>query len=125
MMIKTIDLDKFHKDKSSSIHAEFEYLKNHDVIAIIDRNGKGKSVTNDIEWVLSQIDLEYKALAKPLKFLGLQHYKIIYKDSMGNWDLIKVDNEGKFIDFRPIKPGKIITDINEAFKNISDKAIPL
>ncbi len=44
---------------------------------------------------------------------------------MGNWDLIKVDNEGKFIDFRPIKPGKIITDINEAFKNISDKAIPL
>ncbi len=34
-MIKTIDLDKFHKDKSSSIHAEFEYLMNHDVIKIL------------------------------------------------------------------------------------------
>ena len=55
-------------------------------VFIIDLNGQ-RSVTNDAENVVSELHKRY-----PGK-------RIVYRDSMNQWDEMKHDNNGNFVDF--------------------------
>ena len=122
MMIDTKNYCRFCGCIHNKIHADFEFIMNVDVIAIIDFNFWMRSVTNDIEYVLYTINKNYETLVAPMKFKGLQHYKIIYKDSLGKWNKIILDDLGKF---SSIDIYKEEMNINDAFKAVSDKAIML
>ncbi len=113
-------------EHSTAFHADIEFMTNYDVLAIIDQNIGNRSVTNDIEYVLWVINKNYSDLIAPLKFGGLQNFRIIYKDSDGYWDKIILDYKGDFVTFSPIvfNDARVI-DINIAFKCVSDKAIML
>lgn len=112
----------FCKYTHGKIHADFNYIMNYDVIAIIDNND-GRSVTNDIEYVLWSIKENYKTLIV-LPDFNLSNFKIIYKDSQGIWDGIKLNKKGDSASFYSLGDPQI-TDINEAFAKVSEKAIPL
>lgn len=62
--------------KQAKADYTYQMLKGN-VIAIINQNKGGKSVTNDIENVLAEI-------AKS-EHITLAEYKIMYKDSEGDW----------------------------------------
>jgi hypothetical protein len=63
--------------------AQFNFDIDGDILAIEDLGGM-KSVTNDIENILSDI-------AK-YSLVNLSEYRIIYKDSQGVWDGITLKN---------------------------------
>lgn len=65
--------------------ADYNFEIIADIICIIDENAGGKSVTNDIENVLDDIQKSG---------INIEEHKIIYRDSEGFWDgitLHKVD----------------------------------
>lgn len=59
------------------------------ILAVIDTNLGGTSVTNDIEAVLAVLNDQ----------LGLQGAHVLYRDSAGNWDAVNHAN-GEFVGFR-------------------------
>jgi len=61
--------------------ADYSYTVEGSVIAIIDLDQGSKSVTNDIENVLDDIRAELGDLAG---------YAVIYRDSMGRWDGVRL-----------------------------------
>ena len=61
-------------------------------LLIVDHNLGNMSVTNDAEAVLAEID---KGLLSPIT-----DYRIMYLDSMGQWDEICLDPDGKFEGFK-------------------------
>lgn len=62
--------------------ADYTYTVAGSVIAIIDLDQGSKSVTNDMENVLDDIQAE----------LGdLSGYAVIYRDSMGRWDGVRLE----------------------------------
>lgn len=61
--------------------ADYTYSVEGTVIAIIDLDLGNRSVTNDIEYVLADIRAELGDLAG---------YSVIYRDSMGRWDGIRL-----------------------------------
>jgi hypothetical protein len=62
--------------------ADYTYTVEGGVIAIIDLDQGSKSLTNDIENVLDDIQAE----------LGdLSGYAVIYRDSMGWWDGVRLE----------------------------------
>jgi hypothetical protein len=63
--------------------ADYTYTVEGTVIAIIDLDLGNKSVTNDIDNVLEDIRAEVGDLAG---------YSVIYQDSMGRWDGIRLVN---------------------------------
>lgn len=65
------------------------YIEDGDIILIED-TGIGKSVTNDIENILTDISCRGKEM---------KNYKVIYRDSDGIIDGIKLDEFGNFKDF--------------------------
>jgi hypothetical protein len=71
-------------------HAKFKYALHGDVLVILDLN-EGKSVTNDIEWVLAEI---FSTSLKPTLLHG-----VIYQDSMGVFDLVQINQKGLFCAF--------------------------
>lgn len=60
-------------------------------ILIRDLDKGGMSVTNDAENVLRRIR---RGLARPL-----HGYLILYRDSLGNWDQMLVNNQDEFTGF--------------------------
>lgn len=66
--------------------ADYDYDLAGDVLWIIDRGGL-KSVTNDIENVLKDIE----AVIGPE---GMKRKKIMYRDSMEIWDGVRVSENG-------------------------------
>ncbi len=62
---------------------DYTYTVEGNVIAIIDFDLGNKSVTNDIENVLEDIRVELGNLAG---------YSVIYRDSMGRWDGVRLIN---------------------------------
>jgi hypothetical protein len=62
--------------------ADYTYTVEGSVIAIIDLDQGSKSVTNDIENVLDDIRA---------KLGDLSGYSVIYRDSMGRWDGIRLE----------------------------------
>ena len=67
-----------HKER---IRADYTYTVEGSIIAIIDLDQGSKSVTNDIENVLDDIRAEIGDLAG---------YAVIYRDSMGRWDGVRL-----------------------------------
>lgn len=63
--------------------ADYTYTVEGGVIAITDLDLGNKSVTNDIENVLEDIRAELGDLAG---------YSVIYRDSMGRWDGVRLVN---------------------------------
>lgn len=61
--------------------ADYTYTVEGSVIAIVDLDQGSKSVTNDMENVLNDIRGEIGDLAG---------YAVIYRDSMGRWDGIRL-----------------------------------
>lgn len=62
--------------------ADYTYTVAGSVIAIVDLDQGSKSVTNDMEHVLDDIQAE----------LGdLSGYAVIYRDSMGRWDGVRLE----------------------------------
>ncbi len=62
--------------------ADYTYTVEGSVIAIIDLDQGSKSVTNDIENVLDDIRAKIGDLAG---------YSVIYRDSMGRWDGVRLE----------------------------------
>lgn len=63
--------------------ADYTYTIEGNVIAIVDLDLGNRSVTNDIENVLEEIRTELGNLAG---------YAVIYRDSMGRWDGVRLVN---------------------------------
>ena len=61
------------------MRADYSYSIHDGTVYIKDENKGNKSVTNDIENVLQDIEF----IEGPL-----QNYKIIYRDSQGTWDRV-------------------------------------
>ena len=69
------------KTRSNEPRADYTYTVEGGVIVIVDLDLGGKSVTNDIDNVLDEIQAE----------LGyLSGYSVIYRDSSGRWDGVRV-----------------------------------
>ena len=65
--------------------ADFTYSMSPDAIAIVDLDLGNRSVTNDIERVLRQIEYWHQG---PIK-----GYRIMYRDSEGVWDGVNWDGQ--------------------------------
>jgi len=72
-------------------HFEHEIFPKEKLLAIIDTNGSGMSVTNDLENVCEYIET--------LENINLQEYKIVYKDTDGYWDGIEYNGANRPISF--------------------------
>jgi hypothetical protein len=70
-----------------NFRADYEYTVDEDaaIIAIVDLDLGNKSVTNDMENVLDDIKL---------KLGTLSGFSVIYKDSLGRWDGVRLDEKG-------------------------------
>lgn len=64
------------------------------VVVIGDRNMGRMSVTNNIEAVLADIQQEISKQG-----LSLSKVAVIYRDSQGRWDEIKIGDDNKFSSF--------------------------
>ena len=71
--------------------ADYTYTVEGNVIAIVDLDLGSKSVTNDIENVLDDIRADIGDLAG---------YAVIYRDSMGCWDGVRL--VGSTVEFYPL-----------------------
>lgn len=69
--------------KTHPFPADYTYTVEGNIIAIIDLDLGSRSVTNDMEFVLADIQAEVGTLAG---------YQVIYRDSMGRWDGIRLVN---------------------------------
>ena len=72
--------------------ANYTYEIHGNVIAVVDSNDGGKSVTNDAENVIADF---------VAKGFDLSKCHVIYKDTRGVWDEMLVKNDA-FADFRSI-----------------------
>ncbi|KAB7726687.1 hypothetical protein F5984_23965 [Rudanella paleaurantiibacter] len=69
--------------KRTRFSADYTYTVEGSVIAIVDLDLGNRSVTNDMELVLNEIRAELGDLAG---------YSVIYRDSMGRWDGVRLVN---------------------------------
>jgi hypothetical protein len=73
-------------------HADFSIVDiTDDYIYIKDAGGNSKSITNDAEWVLQKLQMEW----------GLENHRVFYMDTMGQIDEIAHDEKGNFTAFKP------------------------
>jgi hypothetical protein len=63
-------------------------LVRRDVIAIVDVDGSGITITNDAERVVAELAHLY----------GLRDRRVIYRDTLGKWDEL-LHREGVFVGF--------------------------
>jgi hypothetical protein len=70
--------------RNDLFHADYTYSVEDNVIAIIDLDLGNRSVTNDMEYVLGSIRSELG---------GLAGYSVIYRDSTGRWDGVRLVND--------------------------------
>ena len=88
-----------------SARADYLWHIRDGVLVIIDRNLGNRSVTNDIENVLADIDRDLRQLADTTRLnsmrgvLKLHEYDIIYADSEGRFDGVRVDKDNRFYGF--------------------------
>ena len=98
-----------HKDQTGNLfaqRAEYDWGVDGHILWIQDRNGM-KSVTNDIEFVLGDIfDSIEKELFKKL---------IMYRDSMGIWDGIRLANRDCYVGITAGNQRNSHVDIDDFF----------
>jgi len=83
------------------------------IIILEDLNG-AKSLTNDMETVISELFMEHS---------DIKACTIIYGDSGGLWDKVIVKGVSQHhavVDLEPIKPGTIIKSREQAIKEVGD-----
>jgi len=81
-------------DAAGHLACHFDYQVHGPVLAIMDRRIKGeKSVTNAIETVID-------TLAR--RGIDLSAFRLIYRDSQGMWDGIKL-RDGRFYEVFPMR----------------------
>ncbi len=74
--------------------AHFEVVKVTDLfIVLIDLDNGGRSVTNDAENVVQQLQKNISG--------GIGNRVIYYRDTTGRYDRLTVDKAGKFVGFAP------------------------
>ena len=71
-------------------HADFDYEVVNDVVAFFDLDLGNNSVTNDIHYTLEILKSRVDNLAQK---------KIIYRDSMGIFDEVVINENGAFMGF--------------------------
>src|SRR5260370_21292996 len=77
--------------RQAETHADFTYSISGNVISIVDLNLNNRSVTNDIERVLRQIEHYHQG--------SIGGFKIMYRDSQSIWDGVEWDGErARFFD---------------------------
>ncbi|MBG8555101.1 hypothetical protein [Hymenobacter guriensis] len=87
-------------------HASFTYeFSDDNILQIIDQD-QGKTVTNDIDYVLSEISREEN---RPLAGCT-----VIYRDSMGFWDGVALTASGQFSNFYSVRE----TDVEKALQKV-------
>lgn len=69
--------------KNRPFPADYTYTVEGNTVAIVDLDLGNRSVTNDIEFILADIQADLGILAG---------YQIIYRDSMGRWDGVRLVN---------------------------------
>ena len=79
-------MSPLQRRRRESFAAEYTYTVEGCVIAIIDLDRGNKSVTNDIDNVIADIKADLAS--------DLSGHAIIYRDSMGVWDGIKLSETG-------------------------------
>jgi hypothetical protein len=84
-----------------AMKADFSWGTVCSLLYIVDENKGNKSVTNDIENVLEVIRESFKNIAR-MKHFSLMKFTIIYRDTDGHWDGIKLAND-KFLCFYPLR----------------------
>ena len=70
------------KNRFQGPRADYTYTIEGSVIAIVDLDQGSKSVTNDMENVLDDIQAEIG---------DLSGYAVIYRDSLGRWDGVRLE----------------------------------
>jgi hypothetical protein len=75
----------------NKLRAVYSRSVHGNVIAIIDHDD-GKSVTNDAENVIRDLEANF----------DLSKYRVIYRDTRGIWDEMLVDRTGRFAGFSSI-----------------------
>jgi hypothetical protein len=83
--------NSYHTHRHS--HADFTYSIQRHVISITDLNLGNRSVTNDIEYVLQQIEYYHQS--------SITSNRIMYRDSDGIWDGIHWN--GQQVSFFPLR----------------------
>lgn len=90
--------------------ADYDWLPvmidNQTTLLIRDLDKGGMSVTNDIQRVMCDIAYEMGAHNLP------RADRVFYRDSMNNWDEVKLDKGGNFVSF---EPGPTAHDFEQAF----------
>lgn len=71
---------------------DFEVFYGNGIILLEDLNKGEMSVTNAIENIIKYIKQELKGHPEP----DILKYKILARDSEGNWDEVILYNDGKF-----------------------------
>lgn len=68
----------------------YTYTIEQEFVCIVDLDNGGRSVTNDIQKIINEIEDENNFF--------LDSFKIIYRDSQGIWDAVLIKDEGcKFL----------------------------
>ena len=78
------------------MRSTYDYFTRSGVVFVTDRDEGGRSVTNDIENVVSEL------IARGVLRPG---YRLTYRDSMGVWDEVVLDGHCRFVGFRSLNAG--------------------
>ena len=84
------------------------------VLMITDLNQGGMSVTNNMDAVMEEINLNLEADRIP----------VIYRDSEGVFSGVHVNSAGS-VNFHSLVPGQIITDEQEAIQAVTQREEPI
>lgn len=79
--------------------ADYDYSINGNILVITDLNFGRMSVTNDIEYVIAEINTTLKTNGEP----SISNYKVVYQDSEGVFDGIIINDKDEFEDFYGIR----------------------
>lgn len=88
-------------------------------LVVLEDLDQGPSITNTAEVVVKEV-----ANALALQGLDINRFTVIYRDTMGIWDEIKVE-ESRFAGFAPIQKWERPTDYERARKLVAARQLPL
>lgn len=99
---------EFCKLYHGKLHADFFYSTLYsNFVVIFDKNTSGhRSVTNDAEYVLWEINRNYKEIV---------NCYVIYKDSNNIYDEIIINYKVRFVEFKSLNEMDVVKAVNKCF----------
>lgn len=82
------------KNSTYQYQAEFTFEVIEEVLVIFDKDNGGASVTNDVQNVLDKVQSKIGTLSNI--------ERVIYQDSRGVFDEIRINDRGEFVGFYPV-----------------------